>query len=207
MNMLNHGDDREKSAQRSALMKVLLLNVALVAGLLAAGVWANSSALIANALDNASDAFVYGISYYAVGRSQRTKARAAMTSGVLLIILSVGVLVDVVRRFVTGTEPFGMIMIPIAIVAAVANAVCLKLLSSYRQADVNLRAAWTFSINDFLANFGVVVAGALALWLRRQWPDLVVGSTVAFVTAYGGVGIVRDARRSRKEEPVEETQD
>lgn len=74
-----------------------------------------------------------------------------------------------------------------------------KLLAGMRGEGVNLRAAWTFSVNDFLSNFGIVVAGAL-VWVRgRTWPDLVVGLIVAVVAGYGGVEILRDAARSRRE--------
>ena len=44
--MRNGGDQGQESRQRRILLEVLLLNVALVAGLLAAGLWADSSALL-----------------------------------------------------------------------------------------------------------------------------------------------------------------
>lgn len=139
-------------AQRRTLLQVLLLNAGLAAVLLFAGLSANSSALVANALDNTSDAFVYGISYYAVARSQRWKTIAATVSGILLLVLAVGVAIDVFRRFTTGPEPLGLVMIVMAFIATAINALCIKLLSSDRRGDVNLRAAWTFSINDFVSN-------------------------------------------------------
>lgn len=192
-------DDPEAlaSAQRSTLRRVLLLNVALVVGLLVAGFVAKSSALIANALDNTSDAFVYGISYYAVAKSPRTKSRVALASGVILIVLAVATMLDVARRHVTGAEPLGRIMIPMAVVAAGVNALCLRLLARDPRQDVHLRAAWTFSINDFVSNFGVLIAGISILLLGKSWPDLFVGAVVASVMIHGGWRIVRDARRSR----------
>lgn len=71
--------DARDAAQRRTLLGVLLLNVGLAAGLLVAGLWADSSALLANALDNGSDA-VYAISYFVVARSRRWKAVAATAS-------------------------------------------------------------------------------------------------------------------------------
>ncbi|MBA3894374.1 MAG: hypothetical protein H0X69_11885 [Gemmatimonadales bacterium] len=55
---------------------------------------------------------------------------------------------------------------------------------------MNLRAAWTFSINDFLSNLSIVVAGVLVHLLRRNWPDLVVRLAIAGVAAYGGIEIL-----------------
>lgn len=190
--------DARDDARRRTLLWVLLLNAGLAAGLLAAGLWADSSALLANALDNGSDAAVYAISYLAVSRSRRWKAFAATASGVLLIVLSLGVVGDVIRRFGAGAEPLGPAMIAMALVATAVNALCIRLLARDRRADVNLRAAWTFSVNDFLSNLGIVVAGALVYLLGRNWPDLVVGLAIAAVAAYGGVEILRDAARSRR---------
>ena len=83
---------RTSSAREQRVLSIALwLNVALAAALFVAGVIADSSGLIANALDNTSDAAVYTISYYAVSRGARWKTRAARVSGVMLIALSVGV--------------------------------------------------------------------------------------------------------------------
>jgi len=66
--------------------------------------------------------------------------------------------------------------------------------------DVNLRAAETFSFNDFASNGGIIVAGGLVLWLGQSWPDLVVGVLVAGVAAKGGLEILEDARGSEADE-------
>ena len=49
----------ESRQQRRILAQVLALNVFLSSGLVASGVYADSSGLMANALDNASDSAVY----------------------------------------------------------------------------------------------------------------------------------------------------
>lgn len=86
------------------LLQVLTLNVLLSAALAVAGLAADSNGLIANALDNASDSAVYVISYLALGRSPRWKTGAARLSGTLLLIFAAGILIDAVRRFLTGAE-------------------------------------------------------------------------------------------------------
>ena len=185
--------------QRRTLLYVLLLNLVLSGSLAIGGYLADSSALVANAVDNASDAAVYLLSFIAVGRSERWRIAAATTSGVLLMLLAAGVVVDVIRRFSTGAEPIGGAMIAMAIVALAINAWCLRLLASVRKDNVNLRAAWTFSINDLLSNFGIIAGGLLVWWLGRTWPDLVVGAAVAAMAGYGGIEILKDARASRGE--------
>lgn len=186
-------------AERRALLAALLLNVGLSAGLLVAGVLASSSALLANALDNASDVAVYSLSLFAATRSVLWKVRAASVSGIALLIVAVGVIIDAVRRFVEGAEPIGFAIVVIAIIAAAINILCLRILSSHRTEDVTLRATWTFSINDLLTNLGALIAGSLVLWLGQAWPDLVIGLLIAVVAAKGGIEILLDARRTRRE--------
>ena len=77
--------------------------------------------------------------------------------------------------------------------AAVVNLLCLRLLKPLKTDDVNLRAAQTFSVNDFFSNGGIVVAGALVLWTGSWIPDVIVGLVVAAVAVHGGFEILRDA--------------
>ena len=183
-------DDRQ---QRRTLLTVLGLNAGLAAALGIGGVSADSSALLANALDNASDAAVYLISFLAIGRAGTWKRGAARASGIMLLVFAVGVLVDAVRRVITGTEPIGPTMMGLALVAAVVNLICLQLIRRQHSGDVNMKAAETFSFNDFASNGGILVAGGLVLWLDQAWPDLVVGVLVAAIAIKGGVEILRDA--------------
>ena len=183
-------DDRR---QRRTLLTVLGLNAGLAAALGIGGVSADSSALLANALDNASDAAVYLISFLAIGRAGTWKRGAARASGIMLLVFAVGVLVDAVRRVITGTEPIGPTMMALALVAAVVNLICLQLIRRQHSGDVNMKAAETFSFNDFASNGGILVAGGLVLWLDQAWPDLVVGVLVAAIAIKGGVEILRDA--------------
>lgn len=183
-------DDRQ---QRRTLLTVLGLNAGLAAALGIGGVSADSSALLANALDNASDAAVYLISFLAIGRAGTWKRGAARASGIMLLVFAVGVLVDAVRRVITGTEPIGPTMMALALVAAVVNLICLQFIRRQHSGDVNMKAAETFSFNDFASNGGILVAGGLVLWLDQAWPDLVVGVLVAAIAIKGGVEILRDA--------------
>ncbi len=180
--------------QRRILLIVLALNLALAAGFGVTGVAAGSSALIANGLDNTSDSAVYIITLLALSRSQAWKRSAAKVSGWLLILFAAGILVDVGRRFLGDAEPIGTTMMVMALGAGLVNATCVWLLKKIRQANVNVRAATTFSTNDFIANAGVLVGGGLVLWTGRAWPDLVVGLAVAAIALKGGIEILQDAR-------------
>lgn len=179
--------------KRATLWIVLVLNVALALGLFATGYFSDSSALIANGLDNSSDAIVYAISLVAIGRAASWKRGAARFSGAMLLVFAAGVIVEAGRRYFTGSEPIGLTMMLMALVAAGVNFLCLVLLNRLRQKDVNLRAATTFSFNDFISNGGILVGGGLVLWTGKNWPDLAVAVGIAAVAIKGGIDILRDA--------------
>ena len=114
--------------QRRTLWIVLILNAGLAVAFVATGLVGDSSALIANGLDNGSDAAVYGLSIVALTRSARWKQLAAGVSGIMLLLFAVAVLIDVARRFAQGSDPIGPTMIGMSIVAGIINYLCLRLL-------------------------------------------------------------------------------
>lgn len=65
--------DLDSQDKRKILWIVLALNVAIAAGFFATGYVGDSSALIANGLDNSSDVIVYAISLLALMRSSATR--------------------------------------------------------------------------------------------------------------------------------------
>ena len=189
MSKITSADDQ----QRRTLLIVLILNALLFLGLGVGGILADSSALLANAVDNASDSVVYLISFVAIGRAASWKRGAARLSGILLLVFAAGVLIDVGRRWWFGTGPVGWTMMGLALVAAIVNLICLVLLRRDQSGDVNMEAAKTFSMNDFASNGGILVAGGLVMWLDQAWPDLVVGMLVAAIAVKGGIEILRSA--------------
>jgi len=202
----DHDIDLGSSEKRRTLWIVLWLNVAIAIGFFVVGYFADSNALLANGLDNSTDAIVYALSLLALTRSRVWKRGAARFSGIMLFIFGVGVIADAVRRFLVGSDPGGVMMLAMAAVAAVVNLICLRLLQKTKEKDVSMRAATTFSFNDFIANGGIIVAGIVVMLTGANWPDLVVGIAVACIALYGSVQILRDAHMDIHDEEGSEHQ-
>jgi len=190
-----------KDKEQSRVLIVLLaINGVMFVAEIIAGVVADSTALIADSLDMLADATVYAIGLYAVGRSLTAKAKAAHISGIFQVILGLGVLIDIVRRFIIGSEPESLMMIVVGTVALIANTICLKLIYKHRQGEVHMRASWIFSKNDVIANLGVIIGGILVAWLASPWPDLIIGLIIATVVVRGGLHIIKDANSEKLKE-------
>lgn len=192
--------DLSSDDKRKTLWIVLWLNVAIAIGFFATGLFGDSNALLANGLDNTSDAAVYALSLLALTRSRVWKRGAARLSGIMLLVFSAVVIFDAIRRFLEGSEPIGVLMMSMAAIAGGINLLCLHLLQKLEDKDVNLRAATTFSFNDFISNGGILIAGVIVLWTGSNWPDLLVGIAVACIALYGGIEILRDAHMDKHDE-------
>lgn len=181
--------------QRKTLWLLLLINALMFLVEAATGWWAESTGLLADSLDMFADASVYGVALYAVGRSVQLQQRSAIASGLIQIALGIGVLVEVVRRFLFGSEPVSTLMLIIGAVALAANVSCLVLLAKHREGGAHMRASWIFSTNDVIANLGVILSGLLVMTLHSRYPDLLIGGVISVVVVHGGWRILRTARR------------
>jgi Co/Zn/Cd efflux system component len=187
--------------ERATLRTLIAINGVMFVAEALAGWWAQSSGLLADSLDMLADASVYGIALYAVGRARPLQADAATASGVLQILLGLGVLLDVTRRLVVGSEPASLAMMLVGLVALAANVTCLALVAKHRAGGVHMRASYIFSANDVIANAGVILSGGLVLLTGSRWPDLVVGAAIALIVVGGGARILREAGDARAPSP------
>jgi Co/Zn/Cd efflux system component len=180
--------------ERRTLWMVLAINAAMFVVELGFGLRARSTGLIADSLDMLADAGVYALSLLAVGRSVLQQRQVAVLSGCLQIGLALWVLLDVVRRSLSGNEPISAWMVGIGLVALVANVLCLLLVWRHRRGGVHMRASLIFSTNDTLANLGVILAGLLVAWTGSPIPDLLIGIGISLFVLRGGLLILREVR-------------
>jgi cation diffusion facilitator family transporter len=182
--------------QRRVLQAALWINAAMFVVESAAGLAANSTALLADSVDMLGDAIVYGFSLYAIGRGLVWQSRAAFLKGSIMAAFGLGILVQVALKLTRGLTPGVETMSIVGVVALAANLVCLRLLWRHREDDVNMRSAWICSRNDVIGNVSVLVAAA-AVWLTGSpWPDIIVGLLVAGVFCRSAVGVLADASRT-----------
>tara|TARA_R110000868_G_scaffold241497_3_gene497037 strand:+ start:856348 stop:856935 length:588 start_codon:yes stop_codon:yes gene_type:complete len=186
-------DDTARLEHRT-LLTLLAINGVMFLAEAVVGWIAESTALLADSLDMLADATVYGLAMYAIRRSSKAQQAAASISGVLQIALGIGVLAEIMRRAIFGSEPTSLLMVGTGCIALVANLICLRLISKHRDGGAHMRASWIFSKNDVIANTGVIIAGVLVVTLGSRVPDLVVGSIVAVIVVRGGLQICRNAR-------------
>ena len=181
----------EDEKEASILRWLLAINAFMFAVEISVGWIAQSTGLIADSLDMFADAAVYGVALYAVGHSVRMKLRAAHLSGWLQVILALGALSEVFRRFVFGSDPVSSLMMIFGFVALIANALCLMLIAKNRESGAHMKASWIFSANDVIANLGVILAGFMVALTGSRYPDLVIGLVIGVIVLNGARRILQ----------------
>ena len=182
-------------AYRRALWLVASMNLGFGLAEIVGGFIADSQALKADALDFIGDGSITFVALLALGWSAHGRAKVALTQGLFLAALGLGVIGMAAWRALNAQPPEAELMGGIGVVALVINVSAALILSRFREGDANVRAVWLFSRNDALANVAVIVAAVLVAWTNSAWPDLVVAACIAVLFLQSSTEIVRDARR------------
>lgn len=194
---------------RRVLIIVLAINTAMFVAEFGAGVIAHSAALMADSMDMLGDALVYAVSLYALDRSARWRAGAALFKGAFILFLGLGVLIQIASKILYGLPPSSLLMLVFGALALLANLVCLKLLWSFRADNVNLSSTFECSRNDVIANGGVIVAAGGVAMFNSPWPDIAVALVIAFLFLRSAARVTAEAwpqYRHPHTRPAEELQ-
>jgi cation diffusion facilitator family transporter len=185
-------------ARQSQTLKIVLgINAGMFIIELVAGIMARSTALLADSLDMLGDALVYGLSLYVVTRNDTWKATSALLKGLIMALFGVFVLGEGGYKLFYPEIPQYETIGFIGLLALTANGACVLLLWQHRSEDINMRSVWLCSRNDILAN-ALVLLAAVGVWVTAsQWPDLVVGLSIAMIFLRSAFYVIRDALRMR----------
>lgn len=168
----------------------------------------NSLALLADAGHNLSDVagLVLAWGGALAGRLQpnarhtygwrRASILAAFANAVLLLVAMGALVWEAVGRLVSPEPMVGNEGVTIMLVAGVGiliNTATALLFMRGREKDLNIRGAFLHMAADALVSAGVVVAGALTLWMGWTWLDPVVSLLIAAVILWGTWSLFRQS--------------
>ena len=180
------------------------LNAAFAAAEVAAGLWASSLALVADAGHNAGDVVGLLLAWGANWLARRPPSRrftwglrratiyAALGNAVLLLTACGAIVREAVHRLAEPEAVAGPTVIAVAAIGVVINTLT-ALLFLRGQRDANVRGAFLHMAADAAVSAGVVAAGVAILATGLAWIDPVVSMVVAAVIVAGTWGLFREA--------------
>jgi cobalt-zinc-cadmium efflux system protein len=192
------------------LTVVLVLNLVLVAGLVAVGIGAHSLGVLAEGGDYLLDAAGAGLALLAIRLSARgargrglgpTGTAALINAGWLLALelIVAGVSID---RLATRTPPVRglpvLVASGIAALVMTAGVLILRGDDDGEERDLSVAAVLLDTAADAAAAAGVAAAGAVILVAQGwYWLDPAVALSIAVLIAYHAVALIRTILRRR----------
>lgn len=187
---------------RRILWVALVVNAAMFAVEVGAGVQSGSASLLADAIDFLGDAANYALSLWVLAMALTWRARAALIKGASMLAFGVFVVGRVAWGAWQGTAPEPFTMGAIGLLALAANLGVAVLLYTYRDGDANMRSVWLCTRNDALGNVAVMGAALGVFGTGSAWPDLAVAAVMAWLAIAGGTSVIRQARQELASETV-----
>jgi cobalt-zinc-cadmium efflux system protein len=187
-----------------AMVIGVCLNAAFVAVELAAGWWAGSLALIADAGHNAGDVIglllAWGASWLArrppterfTWGLRRTTIYAALINATLLLAACGAIVWEAAGRLRDGAAVSGGLVVAVAAVGVVINTLT-ALLFLRGHGDANIRGAFLHMAADAAVSGGVVAAGLAIMATGQGWIDPLVSIAIAALIVVATWGLFRES--------------
>lgn len=200
----DHGHDH-RSAGTRALVAVLALTTAFMVVEVAGGLWTDSLALLADAghmlSDNLSILLALGAIWLARRPStprrsfgfQRAEILAAFVNGLVLVLVSLWIVVEAVRRLDDPPEILGGWMLVVALGGLAVNVTAALILLRSGRKTLNVEAAFRHVLADLLGSVGVIVAALIILATGWTEADPIVSIVIAALIVWSAWGILRDS--------------
>lgn len=165
------------------LLKTFFINLFITAVELIGGLLSGSLALLSDAVHNGGDAVSTLLAYIAFRFSKkditehktygykRLEILAALFNSALLIVITFFLFYEAYKRFHHPQKIQTLIMMIVAFVGAIANALSVFLLKKDADKNINVKSTYIHQLGDALSSFAVVIGGALIYFLHIYWID------------------------------------
>lgn len=182
-----------RERQRRTLQIVLAINAVMFVVIVLAALYGNSTALLADSLDNLGDALTYGLSLYAVSRGATVKAKVALFKGGLIFLAACAVAAQIAYRLFSPSVPLFEVMGAFSLLGLAANSLCFYLLWRHRHEDINMSSVWECSRNDIASNLSVFVAAGVVWSTGSGWPDILVALGLVWLLMRSAIRVISSA--------------
>jgi cobalt-zinc-cadmium efflux system protein len=201
----SHGVSADADSRKLAIALALILAFMCVE--VAAGIVAESLALLSDAAHMLTDAGALALSLVAIRLARRPAAGAmtyglkrseilaAAVNGSTLLVLGVLIVVEGVRRIVNPPEVEGGLVLAVAIVGIVVNLVATWVLASANRQSLNVEGAFQHILTDLAAFVGTAIAGAVVLTTGFTEADGIAALFVAALMLRAAVMLLRESGR------------
>lgn len=125
---------------------------------------------------------------------QRAEVLGALINGIVLIVLSLWVAFEAVQRLLTPAEAEvqGGLMLVVAVVGLLANAVSMWLLGRAQKRSINVRGAYLEVLGDLIGSAAVIVAAIVIVTTGFVQADAIASLFIAVMIVPRSIGLLRE---------------
>jgi cobalt-zinc-cadmium efflux system protein len=204
---LGPGHGLSPNADQGKLIIALALIVGLMVGEVAAGIVADSLALLSDAGHMLTDAAAIGMSLVALRLAQRPAAGvmtfglkraeilSAQVNGITLLVLAALIGVEAVRRLISPPEVEAGLVLVVALAGIVINLLATSTLARANRQSLNIEGSFQHLLTDLFAFVGTAIAAAVILLSDFQRADPIASLFVAALMLRSAYGLLRDSGR------------
>jgi cobalt-zinc-cadmium efflux system protein len=131
--------------------------------------------------------FTYGL--------KRTEILSAQANGLTLLLLSVWLTYEAIRRLIDPPEVAGGLVVITAAVGIVVNLVAAWSISKANRSSLNVEGAFQHILTDLFGFIATAVAGVVVLTTGFTRADSIASLVVVVLMVKAGTGLVRDSGR------------
>ncbi|MGD7009658.1 cation diffusion facilitator family transporter [Metabacillus sp. 84] len=206
---MGHNHDHQHhhgTSNKNALLQAFLLIAVFMLVEVVGGILTNSLALLSDAGHMLSDAAALGLSFFAIQFGvkkadasktygyKRFEILAAFINGLTLMILSLLIIWEAVKRFSSPPEIAGTGMLVISFLGLLVNAAAAFILMRGDKKDnLNVRSAFLHVLGDLLGSAGAIIAAFLILFFGWGAADPVASIFTAGLIAVSGWRVTKDS--------------
>ena len=125
---------------------------------------------------------------------QRAEVLGALVNGIVLIVLSLWVAFEAVQRLLAPAEAEvqGGLMLVVAVVGLLANAVSMWLLGRAQKRSINVRGAYLEVLGDLIGSAAVIVAAIVIVATGFVQADAIASLFIAVMIVPRAIGLLRE---------------
>jgi Co/Zn/Cd efflux system component len=160
-----------------------------------AALYANSIALMADAIDFYEDAMTYLLAAALIGLGYRARAAFGGLTAFLMAVPCLWIGWKTIQQMQEGLPPDPLPMGAVGLLALAVNVYCAFILLPHRKGDSAHQGVWLSTRNDAIANIAIVLAAVATAFWPTVWPDALVGLAIVALNLHAAALISRLAWR------------
>ncbi|MFN3412200.1 MAG: cation diffusion facilitator family transporter, partial [Exilispira sp.] len=194
--------DEKAKLNSKKISFVVLLNLLITISEVLGGLFSKSLSLLSDAFHNFGDTMAIVLSWFAFFISKKEKNKnktygykraqiiAAFLNSEFLMIISIFLIIEAIKKFYNPEEINSSIMLIVATIGLLANLISTILLHKDSNHSLNIRSSYLHLLGDTISSFGVILGAILIKIFKIYFFDPLITILLAIYLGYESLKII-----------------